>query len=120
VKLPFEPSVLAQAAGIAALGDTEFLQRSLEVNVSGLRTLAPALQSLGLTVVPSEANFLLVPMENEARVNQIYTALLHRGIIIRPLGPFGLPHCLRITVGTHEENEELVRGMAAVLANVSS
>lgn len=118
VKLPFEPSVLAQAAGIAALGDTEFLRRSLEVNVSGLRMLVPALQKLGLTVVPSEANFLLVPMESETRVHQVYTALLHHGIIIRPLGAFGLPHCLRITVGTREENEELVKAMAAVLDGV--
>jgi histidinol-phosphate aminotransferase len=120
VKLPFEPSVLAQTAGIAALDDTAFLRRSREVNDTGRRYLVPALKALGLTVIPSEANFLLVPLENETQVQHVYTALLHHGIIIRPLGAFGLPHCLRITVGTHEENTELVSAMASVLTTVIS
>lgn len=120
VKLPFEPSAPAQIAGIAALDDAAFLRRSLEVNDAGRRFLVPALTSLGLTVVPSEANFLLVPMESEMQVTDVYTGLLHRGIIIRPLAAFGLPHCLRITVGTREENEECVSAMSSVLSAVHS
>jgi histidinol-phosphate aminotransferase len=120
VKLPFEPSVLAQAAGVAALDDEEFLCRSLQVNAAGRPYLTEALAALHLTVIPSEANFVLVPLESEARVNEVYNALLHHGIIVRPLRAFGLPHCLRITVGTREENEELVKGMASVLAETVS
>src|SRR5260221_10425358 len=59
VKLPFEPSTPAQAAGIAALADQEFLHRSLELNARGLRILAEGLRELGMTVVPSQANFLM-------------------------------------------------------------
>src|SRR5437879_3485520 len=57
VKLPFEPSTPAQAAGIAALSDHEFLHRSLELNARGLSLLSEGLQDLGMTVVPSQANF---------------------------------------------------------------
>src|SRR5271163_3558529 len=57
VKLPFEPSTLAQAAGVAALADKEFLHKSLELNARGLKFLSAALRAVGITVVPSEANF---------------------------------------------------------------
>lgn len=115
VKLPFEPSSLAQAAGIAALGDEAFLRRSLAVNEAGRNTLVPVLRSLGLSVVPSVANFVLVPFPDERHALQLYDGLLRRGIIVRPLRAFGLPHCLRITIGTPEENEELVRAMRAIM-----
>src|SRR5580692_6492426 len=69
VKLPFEPSTVAQAAGIAALADKEFLHRSLELNARGLKFLTNALREMGLTVVPSEANFIMLPLASaeEAR-----------------------------------------------------
>src|SRR5579872_3427247 len=65
VKLPFEPSTPAQAAGIAALSDKEFLHRSLELNARGLRYLGDGLRDLGLTVVSSEANFIMVVLSDE-------------------------------------------------------
>src|SRR5712671_4175106 len=89
VKLPFEPSTPAQAAGIAALEDKEFLHRSLELNARGVRYLTEGLQELGFTVVPSEANFIMFVREDEEDVNFINTALLREGIIIRPLKAFG-------------------------------
>src|SRR5882672_8181230 len=60
VKLPFEPSTPAQAAGIAALADKEFLHRSLELNARGLRYLTDSMEELGLPVIPSEANFVMI------------------------------------------------------------
>jgi len=114
VKLPFEPSTLAQAAGIAAIRDTTFLHRSLEANAEGMKHLVPALQKSGFAVVPSDANFVMVTLESERDVNDLYHDLLKRGIIIRPLKPFGLPHCVRITVGTEEENEALIEAVEAI------
>ena len=64
VKLPFEPSHLGQAAGIAALGDKEWLHRSLELNARGLRLLTSTLTQMGFEVIPSEANFVTIPLEN--------------------------------------------------------
>ena len=108
VKLPFEPSTPAQAAGIAALGDKEFLHRSLELNARGLRCLTEGLRAAGVTVVPSEANFLMAVMESEHRAEQAYEKLLTQGIIVRPLRAFGLPHCVRISTGTDEDNRRCV------------
>ena len=120
VKLPFEPSTLAQAAGIAALEDKAFLHRSLEMNARGMRSLCQALRSLGLQAVPSEANFVMVVFESEQRATGFVEALLRQGVIVRPLKAFGLPHCVRISTGTDEENEfaidcvqKVVRAIAA-------
>ena len=108
VKLPFEPSTLASAAGIGALADAEFLHRSLAVNAAGKRSLGDALAALGLAVVPTEANFFCVPLQSEDAVNRIFNGLLQHGVIVRPLKAFGLPHCLRITIGTQEQNAMLL------------
>ena len=104
VKLPFEPSTLAQAAGIAALADKEFLHRSLELNARGLRYLTEGLRDAGLHVVPSEANFVMVEVASEQEATRIFDRLVARGIIVRPLRAFGLPNCLRISTGTDEDN----------------
>ncbi|HZY11044.1 MAG TPA: histidinol-phosphate transaminase [Bacteroidota bacterium] len=116
VKLPFEPNTLAQAAGIGALQDQEFLSRSLEVNTRGIQFMTKTLRELGMHVVPSEANFIMVVRESEEDVNFIYHELLKEGVIVRPLKAFGLPHCIRISIGTHEENEILIEKLKKVLA----
>jgi histidinol-phosphate aminotransferase len=104
VKLPFEPSTPAQAAGVAALQDKEFLYRSLALNANGIRYLTEGLQDLGLTVVPSEANFVMTVLPDEAEASRIFELLLSRGVVVRPLKAFGLPQCIRISTGTDEDN----------------
>jgi histidinol-phosphate aminotransferase len=111
VKLPFEPSTLAQAAGIGALRDDAFLARSRQVNDAGLATLPAALARLGLEVVPSQANFVMVVRPSREDAEGIFQKLLRLGVIIRPLAAFGLPNCLRISIGTEEENATLVRAL---------
>lgn len=103
VKLTFEPSSLAQAAAIAALDDREFVHRSLELNARGLRLLTDGLRKMGWEVVPSEANFVMVPLDSPDTARWVTRELLRRGVIIRPLDAFGLPHCVRISTGTEEE-----------------
>jgi histidinol-phosphate aminotransferase len=104
VKLPFEPSSPAQAAGIAALRDKEFLHRSLELNARGLRDLTEGLRELGLTVVPSEANFVMTVLASEAEAMALFENLLAQGVVVRPLKAFGLPNCIRVSTGTDEDN----------------
>lgn len=111
VKLPFEPSELAQIAAIAALDDKEFVHRALELNARGLRTISSSLRELGFDVVPSEANFVMVPLESGEAAAALTESLLRRGVIVRPLGAFGLPHCVRISTGTDEENQMLIEGV---------
>jgi histidinol-phosphate aminotransferase len=104
VKLPFEPSSLAAAAGIGALGDKEFLHRSLEVNARGLKYLTQGLEDLGLTAVPSQANFVMTVLPSEQDAMRVFDELLTQGVVVRPLRAFGLPHCLRISTGLDEDN----------------
>ncbi|HWR53663.1 MAG TPA: histidinol-phosphate transaminase [Bryobacteraceae bacterium] len=115
VKLPFEPSAVAQAAGIGALGDKEFLHRSLELNARGVRLLAEGLTALGLEPVPTEANFVMAPLESAAEAQRVNEEMLKRGIIIRPLAAFGLPHCIRISTGTDEDNAACLEGLQEVM-----
>jgi histidinol-phosphate aminotransferase len=113
VKLPFEPSSVAQAAGIGALADREFLHRSLELNARGLKLFSAAFGELGLTVVPSEANFVMLVLPGPEQADQLTRELLMQGIIVRPLRSFGLPNCVRISTGTDENNQRAVEAMTS-------
>jgi histidinol-phosphate aminotransferase len=108
VKLPFEPSTLAQAAGIAALADKEFLHRSLELNARGLKFLSESLRELGMTVVPSEANFAMLVFSGEKEAMRMTHDLMAQGVIVRPLKSFGLPRCIRISTGADDDNRRCV------------
>jgi histidinol-phosphate aminotransferase len=113
VRLAFNVSAIAQAAARAALGDAEHLERVRANNASELPRLESELRALGLAVTPSQANFVLAEVGREAR--PIYEALLHRGVIVRGMGLYGLPQHLRITVGTPSENRRLIEALKAVL-----
>ena len=118
VKLPFEPSALAQAAGIGALADKEFVYRSLEENARGMRLLTDSITEMGLTVVPSEANFLMLAFPDAASAALVFQGLLRQGVIVRPLKSFGLPECIRVSVGTQRENERCVEAMRHAMPRV--
>jgi histidinol-phosphate aminotransferase len=115
IKLPFEPNILAQAAGLAALADDEFLGRTLENNEEGMAYLTSEFDKLGLHRIPSHANFIMLEMNSADKVTKIHEGLLRHGIAIRPLAAFGLPTCLRITVGLPEENELLIKALHNLL-----
>ncbi|HEX3879721.1 MAG TPA: histidinol-phosphate transaminase [Bryobacteraceae bacterium] len=116
VKLPFEPSTPAEAAGIGALGDREFLHHSLEVNAHGLKFLTQGLEELGLPVVPSHANFVMVPLPSEQDAIRTFEELLQQGVVVRPLKAFGLPNCLRISTGLDEDNRFCIEALRKTYA----
>lgn len=115
VKLPFEPSTLATAAGIGALNDTEFLRSTVELNRESLVFLHAEFERIGLKFVPSLANFVMIDFGTTDRADRIFNAMLKRGIITRPLRAFGLSHCLRISTGTMEQNRRCVEALTAAL-----
>lgn len=119
VKLPFEPSTLAQAAAIAALEDREFVKRSLELNARSLESLGNALRSLGFTVVPSAANFLMLVLSDEKKATRIYEGLLALGVVVRPLRGFGLPECIRISTGTDDEVQHCVEAFKELCRKIT-
>jgi histidinol-phosphate aminotransferase len=111
LKLPFEPSTLAVAAGIGALADKEFLHRSLEVNARGLKYLTEGLEDMGLAVIPSKANFVMTVLPSAADAARIFEELLAQGVVVRPLAAFGLPNCLRISTGLDEDNRMCIEAL---------
>ncbi len=113
VRQPFNVNAAAQAAAIAALNDAEFLDESYRLNRSGMEQLSNAFRSIGLEHVPSLGNFVLVNVGDAARV---YQELLKRGVIVRPVGNYGLPEWLRVTVGLPEENLRFLEALAAARA----
>jgi histidinol-phosphate aminotransferase len=104
----FNVGAPAQAAAQAALADREWTQAAREHNERWRDWLAGRLAEAGLAATPSAANFLLVRFRDAAAA---YRLLLQAGVVSRPMGGYGLPHCLRITIGTEEE----VRTVARVL-----
>jgi histidinol-phosphate aminotransferase len=121
IRQPFNVNSLAQAAAIAALNDKEFLQKGAENNRAGYRQLTAAFEELGLEYVPSYGNFVLVKVGDDdgagARVN---VALLKQGVIVRPVGAYGLPQWLRISIGLPEENGRFVEALKRALVATSA
>lgn len=102
IKLPFSVNLLAEAAAKAALSDVSFVQASLEVVREGRKLLARELADMGCQVWPSQANFLMFRPVKPAK--DVFEALLAKGVIIRPLGSYGRPDLLRVSIGNAEEN----------------
>lgn len=113
VKLPFEPNSIAQAGALAALDDEAFLRQTIENNRKGYDFFAQAFTELGLNWIPSRANFIMIDYGSEERVSAVSEHLLRNGVIARPLKAFGLPHCLRISIGLPHQNEKCVDALKA-------
>ncbi len=112
VRQPFNVNSVALAAAAAALDDMEFVARSFAANLQGLRQLEQGAGALGLDYIPSHGNFLTIRV---GRAGEIYKRLLRRSVIVRPVGGYGLPEHLRVTVGTAQENEKFLAALAASL-----
>ena len=113
VRLPFSVNLLAEAAGLAALGDVHFRQATLETVRRGRQWLTSELERLGCQVFPSQANFLMVTPPAPAQA--IFEGLLAKGIIIRGLASYGLPDMLRISVGSESENRAFISALESLL-----
>src|SRR5215475_13561436 len=111
IRQPFNVNSLAQAAALAALEDEAHVLECVRMIEAGRHFLYDEFNALGLTYVPSRANFILVDVGRSA--SDIYQKLLHEGVIVRPLTSFGMDSTLRITVGTPEENRRLIKVLRA-------
>src|SRR5204863_1419202 len=112
VRQPFNVNSIGLAAAAAALDDMEFVARSYAENLQGLKQLEEGASHLGLDFIPSHGNFLTLRVGKAA---EIYKRLLRRSVIVRPVGGYGLPEHLRVTVGTPQENDKFLAALAASL-----
>ena len=113
VRQPFNVNNLALAAAVAALDDTAFVNASYELNRQGMAQIVAGLQQHGLEFIPSSGNFVTFKVADAAGVNQ---RLLKQGVIVRPIGGYGMPDWLRVTIGKAEENSRFLDALAQALA----
>ena len=113
---PFNVNILAQAAAIAASNDDTFVKASKTVNADGMALLTLGAETLGMSVVPSHANFILIDTKRPCR--DVYDLLLRDGVIVRTGDIFGLPTMLRVTIGTQAQNEKFLDALTSAAAKV--
>ncbi len=112
VRPPFNTNRMAQAAALAALSDSGHLKKSVANNEHGKKYLAGEFRKLGLRFIPTWANFILVDLSPRGiSGSELYEKLLRRGVIVRPMGGYGLKTFVRISIGTGEENRRLAEAL---------
>ena len=114
VRQPFNSNSVALAAAEAALQDVDHIRQSVETNTTGMQQLMAAFDKLELDYIPSVGNFICVELEHAGL--EIYEALLHKGLIVRPIDIYGMPNHLRITVGSKEENKQFIQSFSEILS----
>lgn len=108
VRQPFNVNNLAVAAACAALDDHLFVAESYQLNRRGMEQIVAGLKRLGLEHIPSHGNFVTFAVADGAAVNQ---KLLQQGVIVRPIGGYGLPNHLRVTIGLDTENARFLTAL---------
>jgi histidinol-phosphate aminotransferase len=111
IRGPFNTNGGAIAAGVAALEDRSHIAKAIAHNETWLAWLTHEISALGLKITPSAGNFLLLHFNSEMQARAADRFLLVRGLILRAVGAYGLPQCLRLTVGTEEANRLVVEAL---------
>jgi histidinol-phosphate aminotransferase len=113
VRNAFSVSVIAEAAGLAAIRDEAHIRKTLENNAAGAAWLMPQFAEIGLRAVPTSANFVYFEVDEDA--NAFAKRMQAEGVIVRSLVPWGIPNGIRVTVGTPEQNERFVAALKKVV-----
>ncbi len=113
VRQPFNVNSLAQAAAIAALDDDDYLKRTAMVISEGLDYLYGALDKLGVDYFPTQANFFLIDVKQDA--DEVFEKMLRRGVIVRSMCSYGYPEYIRLTVGLPDENRRFIEAFEKVM-----
>ena len=116
IRQPFNVNLLAQIAARAALGDREFVARTLRLVHTGLDYLYTELDRLGLAYHPTQANFFLIDMQRDAQA--VFEAMLRQGVIVRSMKSYGFPRSIRVNVGTVDENRRFITALRTVLDQI--
>ncbi len=116
VRQPFNVNLPAQAGALAALKDDKHLRLTLENTWEEMINLSQKIQELGCTPFESNTNFMLIDTHRQAKV--FFEAMLKRGIIVRSMDSYGFPTCIRVTIGTPEENQRFINAFAKVIKEI--
>jgi len=113
VRSPFNANMLAQTAALAALDDREHVAKSVAMNASEMKFVTEELALLGVRYIPSVGNFLLIDTGRDCEED--FVRLLHEGVIVRPMKLYSFPASLRVTIGTHFDNQQFLEALQRVV-----
>ncbi|MFY9179824.1 MAG: histidinol-phosphate transaminase [Venatoribacter sp.] len=116
VRPPFNVNSLALVAAEAALKDDQYVQNSITTNTQGMRQLEQGFNDLGLSYIPSVANFVAFKMPAGVNAAEVFQKLLAQGVIVRPVAGYEMPEYLRVSVGTSAENSTFLAALKTALA----
>ena len=116
VRTPFSVSAISEAAAIAALADRDHIRRSVEANAEGINVISAGLHELGLKFIPTATNFLMFDVDDDAAA--VAARIQNEGVIVRPLGPWGCPNSIRVSIGTPEQNRRFLAALKHALDRV--
>jgi histidinol-phosphate aminotransferase len=117
VRNSFSISVLAEAAGLAAIRDEAHIRRTVENNAAGAGWLMERFREMGVHAVPTSANFIYFTIDEDG--NAFARRMQNEGVILRSLAPWGVPNAIRVSIGTPEENEIFVAALKKVMGRVA-
>ncbi|NCF34522.1 MAG: aminotransferase class I/II-fold pyridoxal phosphate-dependent enzyme, partial [Proteobacteria bacterium] len=109
---PFNVNGLAMAAGLAAIADNDYVERSRALNRSGMQQITDGLSAQGFAYIPSVGNF--VAFDSGRPGAEVFEDLLQQGVIVRPIAEYGLPNHVRVSIGTQIENERFLAALSAI------
>lgn len=117
VRQPFNVNSFALAAATAALGDHDFLNQTRTLNYDGMAQLEAGCTALGLSWIPSRANFISICVNTDVQRQgtKVFQDLLKLGVIVRPIAGYGMPEYIRVSIGTFEENKRFLEALSQVL-----
>jgi histidinol-phosphate aminotransferase len=118
IRPPFNVNSLALAAACAGLGDVEHVRKGVALNTEQMAVVTTAAQEMGLGFIPSVGNFVCIDVGDSSVGRDgaaVYDALLHKGVIVRPVANYGMPRHLRVTLGLPEENQRFLKALADII-----
>ena len=106
--MPFEPSIPAQQAALGSLNDDVHLQKTLKVTKEGMNYFSNQFKKINFEYIPSSANFITIVFKSNDKASKFVELMMRNGVILRGLKSFGLPNCVRVTIGTMDENKYFI------------
>lgn len=113
IRQPFNVNSLSLAAATVAVNDDDYLVQAKQINDAGMTQLLSGFEAMGLTSIPSKGNFITVDVAQKG--DDVFEALLRRGVIVRPVTNYGLPNHIRVSIGLEKENQRFLTALSNVL-----
>jgi histidinol-phosphate aminotransferase len=116
IRQPFNVNALALASAAVALKDDAYIAQTKQLNDQGMAQMVAGFDRLALSYIPSKGNFITVDVQRNGE--EVFAALLHQGVIVRPVGNYGLPQHIRVSIGLEDENQRFLDALTATLGTV--